>query len=70
MHLGGGKNKAKTKPIFGCYISAEIPEGPKVICRILAGSSGKILIGCGMLPGTFFTGLIDDVRIYNRAVQP
>ncbi len=38
----------------------------------LAGSFGKILIGCGgkMSPGTFFTGLIDDVRIYSRVVNP
>jgi hypothetical protein len=29
-------------------------------------------IGCGanLGPGTFFTGLIDDIRIYNRAVRP
>ncbi|MDI6451553.1 LamG-like jellyroll fold domain-containing protein [Anaerobaca lacustris] len=34
--------------------------------------SGSLNIGCdkNMTPGTFFTGLIDDVRIYNRAVQP
>jgi hypothetical protein len=31
-----------------------------------------LVIGCGstMAPGTFFSGLIDDVRIYNRAVTP
>ena len=33
---------------------------------------GGLQIGAGrsLEPGTFFTGLIDDVRIYNRAVQP
>jgi hypothetical protein len=38
----------------------------------LADSSGGLNIGCGelMAPNTFFTGLIDDVRIYNRAVRP
>jgi hypothetical protein len=38
----------------------------------LGGSSGRLLIGCGtsMAPDTYFTGLIDDVRIYNRAVKP
>jgi len=38
----------------------------------LAGSSGKLLIGCGktMAPGTFWSGLIDDVRIYNRVMKP
>jgi len=34
--------------------------------------SGGLNIGCGkdMTAGTFFSGLIDDVRIYNRAIQP
>jgi hypothetical protein len=38
----------------------------------LAGCDGGVNIGCGsiMAPNTFFTGLIDDVRIYNRAVKP
>ena len=38
----------------------------------LADCTGDLSIGCGklMAPGTFFTGLIDDVRIYNRAVKP
>jgi hypothetical protein len=38
----------------------------------LGGCLGALNIGCGkeMAPGTFFTGLVDDVRIYNRAVRP
>jgi hypothetical protein len=38
----------------------------------LKGAVGRQLIGCGqdMTPVTYFTGLIDDVRIYNRAVRP
>jgi hypothetical protein len=38
----------------------------------LAQSIEGLNIGCGpdMAPGTFFAGLIDDVRIYNRAVKP
>jgi len=38
----------------------------------LAACTGGVLIGCGsnMAPGTFWSGLIDDVRIYNRVVQP
>jgi len=38
----------------------------------LAACDGGVNIGCGklMAPATFFTGLIDDVRIYNRAVRP
>jgi hypothetical protein len=37
----------------------------------LASSTGGIVIGCRKtMAGTFFTGLIDDVRIYNRPVEP
>ena len=38
----------------------------------LEGSDSGLYIGCGkaMEPGTFFSGLIDDVRIYNRAITP
>ena len=38
----------------------------------LAECYGGFNIGCGKsaAPDTFFTGLIDDVRIYNRAVRP
>jgi len=38
----------------------------------LGACNGGLNIGCGkiMAPPTFFTGLIDDVRIYNRAVRP
>jgi len=38
----------------------------------LAGSTGALTLGAGanMAPGSFWSGLMDDVRIYNRAVQP
>ena len=38
----------------------------------LGQSIGGLNIGCGMnsASGTFWSGLIDDVRIYNRAVRP
>jgi len=38
----------------------------------LADCNGGMNIACGklMTPATFFTGLIDDVRIYNRAMKP
>jgi len=38
----------------------------------LAPCEGGLNIGCAadQDPATFFTGLIDDVRIYNRAVRP
>ncbi|MBW2175138.1 MAG: hypothetical protein JRF64_11170 [Deltaproteobacteria bacterium] len=38
----------------------------------LEGAYGGLYIGVGstLAPGTFFSGLIDDVRIYHRAVKP
>lgn len=38
----------------------------------LEGSASGLYIGCGdpTQPETFFSGLIDDVRIYNRAINP
>jgi hypothetical protein len=38
----------------------------------LADGHGGLNIGCGkdMTPGSFWSGLIDDVRIYNRVVKP
>jgi len=38
----------------------------------LTSSSNGLYIGTGeaMAPGTYFSGLIDDVRIYNRAIHP
>ncbi len=38
----------------------------------LGGSENGLYIGAGMAmePGTYWFGLIDDVRIYNRAVRP
>jgi hypothetical protein len=38
----------------------------------LGGSDSGLHIGCGkgMEAGTYFSGLIDDIRIYNRAVRP
>ncbi|MHC4701589.1 MAG: LamG-like jellyroll fold domain-containing protein, partial [Planctomycetota bacterium] len=38
----------------------------------LESSVGGLKIGCGIDPaaGTFWSGLIDEVRIYNRAVSP
>lgn len=38
----------------------------------LEKSSGQLIIGCGkdITPGTFWSGLIDDVRIYNRVARP
>jgi len=46
-----------------------VAEGADVA---LADCGGGMNIACGKIKtqATFFTGLIDDVRIYNRAVKP
>ena len=38
----------------------------------ISSSEGSLCIGVGntLAPGTFFSGLIDDIRIYNRTVNP
>jgi len=38
----------------------------------IAGAGAGLNIGCGadQAPGSFFSGLIDDVRVYNQAVKP
>ena len=36
----------------------------------LQGSVGGLYIGCGSTAGTYWTGLIDDIRVFNRAVRP
>ena len=38
----------------------------------LEGSNRGMYIGTGklMTPGTYFSGLIDDIRVYNRVVTP
>jgi hypothetical protein len=38
----------------------------------LETEEGGLYFGVGSIlaPGTFFSGLIDDIRIYNRAVSP
>lgn len=37
-----------------------------------AGSTGVLYIGAekNLEPGRFWSGLVDDVRIYNRAISP
>ncbi len=47
-------------------VAEDIQAGGPVDC------SGGLNIGCGgdMAPTSFFSGLIDDVRVYNRAVRP
>jgi hypothetical protein len=39
-------------------------------CGVINEDSLYIGAGKNLTPGTFFSGLIDDVRIYNRVVTP
>jgi len=49
----------------GVAVAEDAPSG-------LAGSSNGLYFGCGkaMESGTYFSGMIDDVRVYNRVVSP
>ncbi|HCO96930.1 MAG TPA: hypothetical protein DIU00_23830 [Phycisphaerales bacterium] len=55
----------RTLYVDGVAVADDIQPG-------LEGSQMGLYIGTGkaMEPGTYFSGLIDDVRIYNRAVSP
>jgi len=55
----------RTLYVDGVIVAEDTQDG-------LSSSGNGIYIGAGrdLEPGTFFSGLIDDVRIYNRAVSP
>ncbi len=55
----------RTLYVDGVAVAEDTQEG-------LQGSDSGLYIGCGknMEAGTFWSGLIDDIRIYNRAVTP
>ena len=55
----------RTLYVDGIAVAQDMQNG-------LNSSSNGLYIGTGnaMAPGTYFSGLIDDVRIYNRAVKP
>ena len=55
----------RTLYVDGISVAEDTQDG-------LGGSVSSLYIGCGkaMEAGTYWSGLIDDVRIYNRAVTP
>ena len=55
----------RTLYVDGVAVAEDMQDG-------LRASSNGLYFGTGstFAPGTFFSGLIDDVRIYNRAVEP
>jgi hypothetical protein len=55
----------RTLYVDGIAVAQDMQNG-------LEGSGGGLYIGAGkaMAPGTYWSGLIDDVRIYNRPVKP
>ncbi|MHC4594939.1 MAG: Kelch repeat-containing protein [Planctomycetota bacterium] len=54
------------------YLYVDGAEVAKDNLPPLRGTDGGLYIGAGenLEPGSFFSGLIDDVRIYNRAITP
>lgn len=57
---------SRTLHVDNTVAAQDIQSGGAAAC------TGGLHLGCGSdtAPGTFFCGLIDDVRIYNRAVKP
>ncbi len=55
----------RTLYVDGIPVAADVQDSPKDAYADLAIGAGKDLA-----PGTFWSGLIDDVRIYSRAVKP
>ncbi len=55
----------RTLYVDGVPVAADVQDSPKNAYADLAIGAGKDLA-----PGTFWSGLIDDVRIYSRAVKP
>ena len=55
----------RTLYVDGIAVAQDTQDG-------LGNSSDGLCIGTdeNMQPGTYFSGLIDDVRIYSRAVRP
>jgi hypothetical protein len=54
------------------YVDGVEVAGDTTALFRLEGSEGGLYLGAGsaLAPETFFSGLIDDVRIYNKAVAP
>jgi subtilisin family serine protease len=50
----------------------EVARDAKSLSGGLPGSTKGLYLGAGstLTPGTFWSGLLDDVRLYNRAVKP
>ncbi len=55
----------RTLYVDGAAVAADVQDSPRNAYTDLAIGTGKDLA-----PGTFWSGLIDDVRIYNRTVKP
>jgi hypothetical protein len=51
------------------YVNA-IQVGSRALPGSMAVSSGVLRIGGNSVWGEYFSGLIDEVRIYNRALTP
>ncbi|MCL5280450.1 MAG: hypothetical protein M1376_11145 [Planctomycetes bacterium] len=56
---------SRTLYVDGIAVAADVQDSPKTGYADWAIGAAK-----NLAPGTFWSGLIDDVRIYNRAVKP
>jgi Tol biopolymer transport system component len=57
--------KRRALYVDGACVAEDVHENLKILYANLTIGAGKDLT-----PGTFWSGLIDDVRIYNRVVKP
>ena len=55
----------RTLYVDGVAVAEDTQDG-------LQGSNNGLYIGAGLMmaPGTYFSGLIDDIRLYNRTISP
>jgi len=66
MKINAAGGSGKTKPIKANF-RQEMPKMPYLPACVKRHYAGTVK---AMQPGTFFSGLIDDLRIYNRPLIP
>ena len=66
------KKNLRTVEMPGCCSNVDSVAVAEDAQSDMEGSFNGLYIGCGknMEAGAYWSGLIDDVRVYNRAVRP
>jgi hypothetical protein len=60
-----------SKPTLRLYVDGvEVAEATPTTSRPRSSGGLQIGVGKNLEPGSFWSGLIDDVRIYDRAITP